>query len=141
MKRGPDPDALGLRRLVPERDRDFRFALEVTFNNREGQAVVRPVGIYHVRADHAELLDDTELMTEFGARVLEVARDGGRPLLAFDVRREEQALLTQCVSSSHEPSPQGYLLTANWYLVREDGLIQGGTNAGRAASRPLGVRP
>ena len=66
--------------LVPERYRDFRFALEVTFNNREGQAVVRPVGIYHVRADHAELLDDTELMTEFGARVLEVARDSGRPL-------------------------------------------------------------
>ena len=49
--------------------------------------------------------------------------------------------IPQCVSSSDEPSPQGYLLTANWYLVREDGLIQGGTNAGRAASRPLGVRP
>jgi preprotein translocase subunit SecB len=55
--------------LVPERDRDFRFALEVTFSNHEGQAVARPVAVYHVPADHAELLDDIELMIEFGTRV------------------------------------------------------------------------
>jgi hypothetical protein len=76
----PVPDGEGQMKLdfqlkdrQPDQDRSFRFALEVTFSNHEGRAVARPVATYHVPASDAELLDDAELMAEFGGKVAVMA--------------------------------------------------------------------
>jgi preprotein translocase subunit SecB len=76
----PVPDGEGEMKLdfqvkdrLPDQDRSFRFALEVTFSNHEGRAVARPVATYHVGAEDALLLDDVDLMAEFGGKVAVMA--------------------------------------------------------------------